>query len=269
MGSGSPGVLGGKPSLLRSVDRVTGSGAPRRGGRECVRQRQGGAPWWKESQGPCVPAPLPPRTAVPWAGSAQAPPNSHAPAAPNCLSLLTCCRQLLVLVTLSPCPLCQDRTPSLLPWVNSSAPGAWRRRGPQHPSWPPVGGTSRCAQGPALQGLSGLPERPGPGRPPRPHPSPPGSRAHGEGQPQHPLKMPPRLSVRSPWSPGPPWPCPCRCGGSLAPPGHQASPTPGPWSLLPPGQGQSPRLSPGTWPCPHPRAPHPGDPAATPWTSLP
>lgn len=43
------------------------------------------------------------------------PPPSHAPVTPNCLSFFTGCRRLLILVTLSPRPLCQDGTRSLGP----------------------------------------------------------------------------------------------------------------------------------------------------------
>lgn len=60
----------------------------------------------------CVPRPPPGHSLSSPGSGAPAPADSHAPAAPNCLSFFTCCRQLLILVTLSLRPLCQDRTGS-------------------------------------------------------------------------------------------------------------------------------------------------------------
>lgn len=146
---------GGHPSLLRGVNKVPG-------GR--------GAPWWAVVMGRVGLKECPPSgSQVPGAGPRGTPRSPaclhthspcsgsgprHAPVTPNCLPFFTCCRQLLILVTLSLCPLCQDGTHSFP-----------LRLTPPHPGL--TGGTlTPIPPQPARQGASlGLSLCPGAGSP--------------------------------------------------------------------------------------------------------
>ena len=100
----------GPPSLRCGGERcsLVGGEWGRAGLNECPLSRWMLGTWSQERQVHVVPLKAPPPRV-------QLPPNSHAPVAPNCLSFFTGCRRLLILVTLSPRPLCQDGTRSLGP----------------------------------------------------------------------------------------------------------------------------------------------------------
>lgn len=191
----------------------------------------------------------PPRTACLPACGARAPPSSHAPAALNCLSLLMCCRRLLILVTLSPCPLCPDCTHPLLLRVNSSTPGV-----PQHPGW---GSRPQGRDRPLLTGL----EHRDPRSPPRPlHPDlPPSSQmARQEMQPHtrgHLWSKSPHLCPTQAKTRGLSKALPSRCRPLAQPGGSPFLPTTGS------ARDMRPQLFSGPVP-PLPQAPGP-------WHSLP
>lgn len=161
---------------------------------------------------------------------AQALAPSHAPVTPNCLSFFTRCRQLLILVTLPLCPLCQDGTHSfplrltpphpgltggtltpippqparqgaslglsLCPGARSPVPGPGLlpRAGPQSGLCPPPGHETQPDHSRLWAKFPEIPSRsPRPLRPPRPPPRPalaPFPRAGSRLCPSYPEPLP-------------------------------------------------------------------------------
>lgn len=213
---------GGHPSLLRGVNKVPG-------GR--------GAPWWAVVMGRVGLKECPPSgSQVPGAGPRGTPRSPaclhthspcsgsgprHAPVTPNCLPFFTCCRQLLILVTLSLCPLCQDGTHSFP-----------LRLTPPHPGL--TGGTlTPIPPQPARQGASlGLRASvPGPGLLPRAGPQS-GLRPPPDGRSRNPARLlPPLGKIPQDSSPKPPSP--------------QTPPQPPPRPALAPFPRAGSRLCPG------------------------